>query len=316
VAIFDIDTPDRNQGLKMLSQCKQLSPRTNTIILTTRECGINHVIKANDLGCYNFIDYKNMVGNYLLERIKLLAQKVSYQEERDVLLQQMGRIHKKFFKEMLHLHIKTMDAEEHLRAISGIPDEELPPISILIVDNQKNLYNILTSKLTKKQGWNFDHVTLASSALEYASDGKYHMFLINISLPDLPGSIVANTIQDETPDVRALIYEYDPEIESRLSIFEASGGKRSFISIDSSNRAFRPRDAKPVRQVENPVQVESENDLIGKIRQVRQELALKERKKHYKKTFKVQHYDFIREFKNLSERLQRAFELDPDKQLH
>jgi hypothetical protein len=121
----------------MLSQCKQLSPRTNTIILTTRECGINHVIKANDLGCYNFIDYKNMVGNYLLERIKLLAQKVSYQEERDVLLQQMGRIHKKFFKEMLHLHIKTMDAEEHLRAISGIPDEELPPISILIVDNQK-----------------------------------------------------------------------------------------------------------------------------------------------------------------------------------
>ncbi|MBU1238196.1 response regulator, partial [Myxococcota bacterium] len=171
VALFDLDTPEQNEGLRLLKKCRTVSPVTHPIMLARHKCSANHVIKANNLGCYEFVILNDVVGDYLIIKVKEYAALVSYKGERDRLLKKVADVHNKFFKRMFALHIKAMDAEEDLIAISGIPDEELPPIQILVVDDKSALLNTLTSTLTPALGWNFRHLTLASEALDQSASG-------------------------------------------------------------------------------------------------------------------------------------------------
>ncbi|MBU1536842.1 response regulator, partial [Myxococcota bacterium] len=182
VALFDLDTPEQNEGLRLLKKCRTVSPVTHPIMLARHKCSANHVIKANNLGCYEFVILNDVVGDYLIIKVKEYAALVSYKGERDRLLKKVADVHNKFFKRMFALHIKAMDAEEDLIAISGIPDEELPPIQILVVDDKSALLNTLTSTLTPALGWNFRHLTLASEALDQSASGDFHVALINKNL--------------------------------------------------------------------------------------------------------------------------------------
>ena len=308
VALFDLDTPDRNEGLRLLKKCRQLSPVTHPVMLARHKCSANHVIKANNLGCFEFIMIRDVVGDYLIEKVKEYAALVSYEGERDRLLKKVADVHNKFFKRMFALHIKAMDAEEDLIAISGIPDEELPPIQILVVDNDDNLLKTLESTLTPELGWNFKHLTLASEALDQSASGEYHVALINKNLPDLPGTMVANTIQSAGSKTKSFVFTYVGDDASQITLFESAGTSAGEITINAAQERFTAKDAEIKESIENPVELRSQTDLVSKIRAVRQDLAATERKGHYAKNFKIHHFDFLQEYGKLREELKAALQ--------
>jgi PleD family two-component response regulator len=308
VALFDLDTPDKNQGLRLLKKCKSLSPVTHTVILSRNKCSANHVIKANNLGCSEFIIMRDLnVSDYLVTRVMSLASQISYEGERDRLLKKVSQIHNKFFKRMMALHIRAMDADENLIAIAGIPDEELPPINLLIVDAEERLINTLKNSLKPDAGWNFSQLFNASEALDQGSSGFFHVAIINKSLPDLPGTMVASTIQASEVKTKSFVFEYTGN-SAEIKLFESTGISGDAIKISSEQGGFRPSDAQIVESIENPVDLRSHNDLVSKIRQVRQELAAKVRKSHYAKSFKVQNYDFLQEYGQLRSEIKLALE--------
>ncbi|MBU1535139.1 hypothetical protein KKF84_07450, partial [Myxococcota bacterium] len=102
------------------------------------------------------------------------------------------------------------------------------------------------------------------------------------------------------------VFTYQGDNAAEITIFESTGVASGSITINAAQERFTARDAEIKESIENPVELRSENDLVSKIRGVRQDLAARERKGHYAKNFKVHHFDFLQEYGKLREELKAA----------
>ena len=274
VALFELDTPKTDFGLSLIKKTMELSPLTHTYLLATRE-SFRAAVLSFRLGCKDTILYDEGNLPYLLNKIKKSASEITFEKDRDLLMQEMAATHKEFFKKMLALHIRLMDVTDELHYKEGIPDGELSPVSILIVDGDDEFHSKLEEILPQKNGWNTTHCSWGSEAFDIGANGNFSVALVNKSLPDLPGSMVASTLKATAPNTIILVFDYQKGIAQSIKLFEGS------------------------TSTEIPLSAGNINEVASKLRDIRKDLNLKTKKEQHIKTFKAQNFEFLQKYNRL-----------------
>ena len=87
--------------------------------------------------------------------------------------------------------------------------------SILVVDDDAFMRELLQESLTEA-GFNVDVAESGKEALHHISVHEYHVALIDLSLEDMSGLEVVDTIIDGSPDTRIMIMTGYPSIQTAI----------------------------------------------------------------------------------------------------
>ncbi len=284
-ALLELDTPKTGYGLKLFQKIKEVSPLTATYLLSSHP-DFDSLLSGHRMGVKDFIHTEGDFLPYLAGSVRKSASEIEHAGDRDRLLREMGHLHQKFLKQMISLHIKLMENEEAFRYRDGVPDEELPPCHILIVDPDQQITDQLRERLPESTGWTFTHLAWGGEALDYGSKGGFHLAFISRNLPDLPGTMVQQTIKADAADSLVFLFDRDEMEPGSMRLFENSVSQ------------------------EIPVHIPNLDELVGRLRDLRKNLDSAQKKKEHLKTFKAQHYDFLQEYQRVQSKLKRVTQED------
>jgi DNA-binding NtrC family response regulator len=283
VALFDLDTPEKYQGLKLLKLSQKFSPITRNFMFTYRE-SFKSVVQAYRMGCEDFVFINDNSPAYLLEKIKKCALQVEYENARDILMKDMASLHGNFFKKMLKIHISLMETQEQLR-YKDSSEELLPPCSILIVDGDDKIENAIKEECIESKGWNITRLSYGGEALAYIASNKFHIALVNQSLPDLPGTMIVSTLKSTWPESITLMFsEQVPKAE--LLLFEGSTSK------------------------EIPINIGDTKNLVKKLRDIRFGLNSDKKKQQHLQTFKANNFEFIQQYNKVRTKIKELLDTE------
>ncbi len=284
-AILELDTPKPGYGLKLAQKILEVSPLTATWVVSPRP-DFAALLSVHRMGLRDFVQLEGEFLPYLVGGVRKAAEDIEHAGERDRLLKDMVNLHGKFLKQMIALHIKLMESEESMRYRDGVPDEELPPCKVLIVDPDPSLTDALNARVSETGGWQLIHLFGGGEALDYGTEGAFHIALICRSLPDLPGTMVFQTLKSDESDSTVFLYDHDQTQPGGLLLFENSVSQ------------------------ELPLQVQNPDELVLRLRDLRRHLDSSAKKKEHIKTFKAQHYDFLQEYQRVQNKVKKVMHLD------
>lgn len=281
--LLELDTPKPGYGLKIAQRIIENSPVTACYILSPR-ADFAALLSAHRMGIKDFIPLEGDFLPYLSFSVRKSASEIEHVGERDRLLKDMVQVHGKFLKQMIQLHIKLMETEEALRP--GVPDEELPPCKVLVVDPEDRLVNTLRHLLPETSGWEWIHLAWGGEALDFGTGGAFHMGLISRNLPDLPGSMVFQTLRANDTQAPLFLFDTNKQKPTELVLFEHSTSK------------------------EMPLQIQDPEQLAQRLCDLRRGLDSSRRKSEHLKTFKAQHYDFLQEYQRIQTKAKKVLQFD------
>ncbi|MBN2724570.1 MAG: hypothetical protein JXR95_10915 [Deltaproteobacteria bacterium] len=301
VVIIDLDALSENGGLDTVVKVKEKSPGSFVILAVGRKCSPKRIVKAYTNGCDECVLTNKVENNFLAARVIQYATQKRYQDERDVLLQSILKIHHKFFKNLMALHIRVMDLEENLSPSSLA--EDYVDFKILVVETASELYPVLRSEFPQERGWSISNASLGSEVLSSIGDLEVDFALVNSNLPDLPGTTVANALKTNFPNSHCYVFDNVPGESGPLDIFEIE-------SVQGTQREghFTPSDAKLLDLRKKHLSFSTRKMMFEHLLQYRDEVAMANRKKHYSQTFKAQHFDFINEYTKIRNRIEKIFQ--------
>jgi len=284
-AILELDTPKPGYGLKLAQKIIEVSPLTATYLVSPNP-DFPALLTAHRMGLKDFIQLEGEFLPYLVGGVRKSAEDIEHAGERDRLLKDMANLHGKFLKQMIALHIKLMESEESARYRDGVPDEELPPCKVLIVDPDAGVADALRERVTETGGWQITHLAWGGEALDFGTEGAFHVALICRSLPDLPGTMVFQTLKSDESDATVFLFDHDQKQPGGLLLFENSVSQ------------------------ELPLQVQNPDELLGRLRDLRRHMDTSLKKKEHLKTFKAQHYDFLQEYQRVQFKMKKVIQVD------
>ncbi len=281
--LLELDSPKPGYGLKIAQRVMETSPITACYILSPRQ-DFQALLTAHRMGVKDFVPMEGDFLPYLSSSVRKSASEIEHAGERDRLIKEMIQVHGKFLKQMIQLHIKLMETEEALRP--GTPDEELPPCKVLVVDPEDRLVNLLRQLLPESAGWEWIHLAWGGEALDFGTGGAFHVGLISKNLPDLPGTMVFQTLRANDAQAPLFMFDADRSNPAGILLFEHSTSS------------------------ELPLQIQDPEQLAGRLRDLRRALDSSRRKSEHLKTFKAQHYDFLQEYQRIQSKAKKVMHLD------
>jgi hypothetical protein len=118
--------------------------------------------------------------------------------------------------------------------------------------------------------------------MDAATAIKFHVALICDTLPDLPGSMVVKTLRAQSPDTIAILYSRPGTRPGRAEVIEGSGA----------------------------IALVPEFQEVGQLLERLDDLKLahlgRSRERRYLAAFRQQHYEILRRFADLKQKLKRA----------
>lgn len=299
VVVIDADFSKENKGVDFVNSAKEASPSSFVIVCTDQKISPKRVVAAYNNGCDEFVLTEKVEANYLSARILHFASRLRYRDERDTLLQNVSSIHNKFFKNLMSLHIKVMDLEEHLSPSSV--ESDYVDFGILVVGDQ-GLGAAMKRVFPEKTGWRIEQTDLGSEVLSNIDSFKVSFALVNATLADLPGSTIANALKTNFPECHCYTFDGFSGDKSAFTVYEISS-----LGTRAKDGRFTADDAKPVDLRKTRYEFADVSGLYNYIFQYRNEVAVANRKKHYAQTFKAQHFDFINEYTKVRDRIEKLF---------
>lgn len=281
--LLELDTPKPGYGLKIAQRVMENSPITACYILSPH-ADFAALLAAHRMGIRDFIPMEADFLPYLASSVRKSASEIEHTGERDRLLKEMVQVHGKFLKQMIQLHIKLMETEEALRP--GVPDEELPPCKVLVVDPEDRLVGMLRQILPETSGWEWIHLAWGGEALDFGTGGAFHMGLISRNLPDLPGTMVFQTLRANDAHAPLFLFDADRTNPAGILLYEHSTSR------------------------ELPLQIQDPDQLAQRLRELRRMQDSSRRKSEHLKTFKAQHYDFLQEYQRIQSKAKKVMQLD------
>lgn len=284
-AILELDTPKPGYGLKLAQKILEVSPLTATYVVSARP-DFAALLTIHRMGLKDFVQLEGEFLPYLVGGVRKAAEDIEHAGERDRLLKDMIHLHGKFLKQMISLHIKLMETEEIMRYRDGVPDEELPPCKVLIVDPDTSVADSLRERISEVGGWQLTHLAWGGEALDFGTEGAFHIALICRSLPDLPGTMVFQTLKSDESGSTVFLFDHDRAQPGGLLLFDNSVSQ------------------------ELPLQVQNADELVSRLRDLRRLMDTSAKKKEHIKTFKAQHYDFLQEYQRVQNKVKKVMHLD------
>ena len=274
VIVIDADTPDTGGGIDQIPRYASASPASAVMLVCREESfdcaaqGFRH--GAADVACKAGLDD-------LVRRIVELCLESRRKSARDALLKETLELHDLFLRRLMEEYRRAEAAEDSTAQQSEVTG----PCVLLVVDDNPRTAPGLQQALGQETAYRCVAVLTGGEALDHGGSESFDMVLVNASLPDLPGSMVARTLCAQMKD-------------SIVILFEHPGAKPGFASIVERDRT-----------IELVQELTKATQLIDGVRGLNEAYATKKREKRYLQGFRRDHSDFLRQFVELRKRIQQ-----------
>lgn len=284
VALVDLDTPVEGGGLEVIELLRGRSPRTAVVAMASRRA-FDVGVKAFRAGALDVIGKAPDQIDYLRTRVLALATTQRKDAAQVHLVEEAVALHEEMMKVLLDTWKRAMDLEQ---AQDGAGDDEEGVLdevtSVLMVEDDGWLGGQLEPMLDER--YEMEVVSTGGEALDLvAGEKRFQIALVKDALPDLPGSMVVRTIKQVSPETIVLLFTR-PKRE-----------RPGAVQVIESARSipFIPSFAQP-------------RQLADRLDEIREAFRATTRERRYLGAFRQQHFDLLRRYAELKQKLGRAKE--------
>jgi len=272
VVVFDTEI-EPDGVIEMIEFVQDRSPETGILVLTSQR-PFDVAVQAFRRGVVDVVLKRPDQVAYLRERLAAAADRYRVEaqgggsdlvrEARDVLEQALHRL--------MEMARKVPATASVLTEIADVTT------TVLLVDEDPAIAKNAAEALG--QGFDLVPVSSGGAALDLATSQKrYDVVAVRDTLIDLPGAMVARTLQQHNPDVGALVYE-GPGVGGRLVVYQ--DGKVS------ETLAFGRFD-----------------DLVEQLRGLADTAQATRRERRFLQAFRSQESAFLRRYAELKKKIDR-----------
>jgi two-component system OmpR family response regulator len=284
VAVVDADTPTPGGGIELLQFARDKSPLTSVVIMTARK-SYETAVKAFRAGAADVVLKEPDTVPYLRERVIEAAGDIKATADRNSLLEEVAETHEEFLRKLREVSHELLDLEDRLAGRTA-DDSSSAIVSVVVVDDDPEALAKLEKVLSPAAGWQFRAALTGGEALDVVTQMRPQIVIVKEDLPDLPGSMVVNTVKASAPEVLTILYT--PPGKS---------GRAGEVKLIDAGRAMSL-----LSSYSDPGQ------LVAPLGEIREALKQKSHERRYLQAFRQKHYEFLQRYNGLKGRLKE--ELD------
>jgi two-component system, OmpR family, response regulator len=284
VALVDADTPTPGGGIELLQFARDKSPLTSVVVMTARK-SYETAVKAFRAGAADVVLKDPDVVPYLRERVVEAAGDIKATADRNSLLEEVAETHEDFLRKLREVSHEALDLEDRLSGRTA-DDSASAIISVVVVDDDPEALGKLEKVLEPTAGWQFRAALSGGEALDVVTQTRPQIVIVKEDLPDLPGSMVVNTVKASAPEVLTILYT--PPGKS---------GRAGEVKLIDAGRAMSL-----LSSYSDPGQ------LVAPLGEIREALKQKSHERRYLQAFRQKHFEFLQRYNGLKGRLKE--ELD------
>lgn len=285
VALVDADTPTPGGGIELLQFARDKSPLTSVVVMTARK-SYETAVKAFRAGAADVVLKEPDVVPYLRERVIEAAGDIKATADRNSLFEEVAETHEEFLRKLREVSRELIDLDDRVAGRSADDSEASAIISVVVVDDDPEALAKLEKVLTPNQGWQFRAALTGGEALDVVTQMRPQLVIVKEDLPDLPGSMVVNTVKASAPEVLTILYT--PPGKS---------GRAGEVKLIDAGRAMSL-----ISSYSDPGQ------LVAPLGEIREALKQKSHERRYLQAFRQKHFEFLQRYNALKVRLKE--ELD------
>ncbi|HVV50701.1 MAG TPA: response regulator, partial [Polyangia bacterium] len=279
VALVDADTPTPGGGIELLQFARDKSPLTSVVVMTARK-SYETAVRAFRAGAADVVLKEPDVVPYLRERVIEAAGDIKATADRNSLLEEVAETHEEFLRRLRDVSHELLDLED--RAAGRTVDEGgAATVSVVVVDDDPAAIEKLEAVLTPAQGWLFRAALSGGEALDVVTQMRPQIVIVKEDLPDLPGSMVVNTVKASAPEVLTLLYS-PPGQSGRTGEVKLVDAGRVMTLVGSYAEA---------------------GQLVAPLGEIREALKQKSHERRYLQAFRQKHYEFLQRYNGIKTRL-------------
>jgi two-component system, OmpR family, response regulator len=285
VALIDADTPTPGGGIELLQFARDKSPLTSVVVMTARK-SYETAVKAFRAGAADVVLKEPDVVPYLRERVLDAAGEIKATADRNSLFEEVAETHEEFLRRLRDVSRELLDLEDRVTGRRRDDAGGDAAISVVLVDDDDKALPQIERVLTADQGWHFRGAFSGGEALDVVMQVRPQIVIVKEDLPDLPGSMVVNTVRASSPEAITLLYS--PPGQS---------GRPGEVKLVDASRTMTL-----VTGYGEPGQ------LVAPLNEIREALRQKLHERRYLQAFRQRHFEFLQRYNALKQRLQQ--ELD------
>jgi two-component system OmpR family response regulator len=285
VALVDADTPTPGSGIELLQFARDKSPLTSVVVMTARK-SYEMAVKAFRAGAADVVLKEPDVVPYLRERVLDAAGEIKATADRNSLFEEVAETHEEFLRRLRDVSHELLDLEDRVTGRARDDAGGAAAVSVVLVDDDQAALQQIERVLTTDQGWHFRGAFTGGEALDVVMQVRPQIVIVKEDLPDLPGSMVVNTVRASAPDAITLLYT-PPGQSGRAGEVKLVDASRSMTLIANYSEA---------------------GQLVAPLNEIREALRQKLHERRYLQAFRQRHFEFLQRYNAIKQRLQQ--ELD------
>ena len=284
VVMVDVDTPSPGEGLGFLQVVKERSPASQLMVLSAKRT-FEMAVRAFRAGATDVIIKEPDQVEYMKSRVIELARRGVRTSVSRKLLTEVGQAHEEFLNRLMEASRRIVDLEERIagRTEGSTASSDSAPVGfgILVVDGDGSLADLLEANVDK-EGYKVKWAATGGEAFDMVGQGGIQLALVQQQLPDLPGSMVMKSIK---------------QLSSATIVLEvaAPGDTPGWVHVAEASRTI-PLVAK----------MTDYKQILPHISELREAYRAKGRERRYLRAFRAQHFDFIKRYVELKQRVAQA----------
>ena len=283
-AIVDLDTPRTNGAIPLLNWIHREAPGTVLIVLTSRKV-YEAAVDAFRAGASDVIVKAPSEIEHLKKRVIDACAHVHISASNERLLADVFALHEDLLRRMMETSRRAAELEQRLGGGAQTADAD-DVTSVLVVEpsDEPWLGSELAKALAGNPAYVLQHASTGGEALDVGAAKRFHIALVRDQLPDLPGSMVVNTLKAHAPETIAIKFSRPGERPGRADVLEGS------------------------RVIPLVAEFSSAAQLVARLDELRQAFVAKSRERRYLAAFRQQNYELLKRFAELKQKLKGAVE--------
>lgn len=284
-ALVDLDTPTPEAGVELIRFAKERAPVTEIVVLAGQRTFESAAV-AFRAGATDVVPKSQDAVPYLRDRVASVCNEINAKINRDRVLAQVAETHEAFLREMMDLSRRVVDLEDRLLSREGGSSPSmtsLTTVGLLLVDDQAELGAALEPLLPAEHGWRLRIAQSGGEALDAATQQPPMILLIKEQLPDLPASMVVNSIKGSHPD--AIILRFSPPSAEGVGEVKLVEQSRLITLVPSFTETAQ---------------------LARALEEIREGLRQKVKERRYLNVFRRDHLDFLKRYNRLKSDLESS----------
>jgi DNA-binding NtrC family response regulator len=284
VVMVDIDTPAPGEGLGFLQVVKERSPASQLLVLSSRRT-FELAVRAFRAGALDVIIKEPDQVDYMKSRVVELTRRGVRTEVSRRLLNEVGQVHEDFLNRLMEASRRIVDLEERIagrtEGSAASSDSAKIEFGILVVDADGTLADLLEANVDK-EGYAVKWAATGGEAFDLVGQGGTQLAIVQQELPDLPGSMVMKSIK---------------QLSSATIVLEvaAPGDTPGWVHVVETSR-----------NIPLVPKLTDYKQILPHISELREAYRAKGRERRYLRAFRAQHFDFIKKYVELKQRISQA----------